>query len=239
MSFRDEFLRLLREDAGFRGEVMRLLGINDVNASLARLIESVNALTNAVNTLIKEETETRSEIKTLQEGQNKLWEEVKAIREENSKIWLEIKAMRKNYENAWIITRQLRSGVNIVSKYLDKLLERDVRHYLPVWIKDKLGFNVDKLKRVVVENVGGFDGYVEVNDWIIVVEVKSTLRVRDANDFINRLARLKVIKANKRITAVLAYVNDVKETAEAIKVLKAYDVKVLKHHGEDDFEEVT
>ena len=112
-------------------------------------------------------------------------------------------------------------------------------HYLPMWIKDRLGFNVDKLRRIIVENVGEFDGYVEVNDWVIVVEVKATLRVRDANDFINRLARLKVIKASKRITAVLVYVNDVKETAEAIKMLKTYDVIVLKHHGEDDFEEVT
>ncbi|WP_291767736.1 hypothetical protein [Caldivirga sp. UBA161] len=147
--------------------------------------------------------------------------------------------MRKDQEDAWVTIRHLMSDVGGISRSLGKLLERDVRHYLPMWIKGKLGFNVDKLRRVVIENVGEFDGYVEVDDWIIAVEVKATLRIRDANDFINRLARLRVIKANKRITAVLAYVNDVKETAEAIKVLRTYNVIVLRHHGEDDFEEVT
>ena len=39
-SFRDKLLRLLREDEGFRIEVMRILGIINVNAALNQLIES-------------------------------------------------------------------------------------------------------------------------------------------------------------------------------------------------------
>ena len=38
-NLKDELLRLLREDEGFRIEVMRLLGIINVNASLNQLIE--------------------------------------------------------------------------------------------------------------------------------------------------------------------------------------------------------
>ncbi|ABW01446.1 hypothetical protein [Caldivirga maquilingensis] len=134
MSFRDEFLRLLREDAGFRGEVMRLLGISDVNASLARLIESVNALTNAVNTLIKEETETRSEIKTLQEGQNKLWEavknlqeQVKALQEGQNKLWEEVRNLQGQVKTLQEQVKALQEGQNKLWEEVKALREEQNR----------------------------------------------------------------------------------------------------------------
>lgn len=40
-NLKDELLRLLREDEGFRIEVMRLLGIINVNASLNQKISSL------------------------------------------------------------------------------------------------------------------------------------------------------------------------------------------------------
>jgi len=68
-NLKDEVLRLFREDEGFRMEVLRMLGIMDVNVALSQLTDSVNKVTKSIEDL-------REEIRKPWEENHRIWEEV-------------------------------------------------------------------------------------------------------------------------------------------------------------------
>ncbi|MGC9136904.1 MAG: hypothetical protein ACP5H6_08655, partial [Caldivirga sp.] len=99
---KERFLRALKEDAAFRSEVARLLGISGVEASLAKLVDAVNGIVNAVNSLIGITNsvvgslgELLKEVRVMRSDVNRLWEE-------NNKIWSELKALREDGERRWL-----------------------------------------------------------------------------------------------------------------------------------------
>ncbi|WP_243676405.1 hypothetical protein [Vulcanisaeta distributa] len=53
------------------------------------------------------------------------------------------------------------------------------------------------------------------------------------------MGKLRNTKAGREIIAVVAYVNETRDTDKAIELARANGIKVVKHHGEDDFEELT
>ncbi len=258
---------MLREDEEFRLAVVGLLGITDIQSSIRQLISAVNELTKTVQRLAEgqdrlweENNKIWEEIKTLREGQdrlwqenNKIWQEIKALREgqdamrtdinklweENNKIWQEIRRINENIEKLWQENRSIRRELSGISRTVGALVERDVRHYLPNWVRERLGINVDRLRRVRIEGVGEFDGYAEVDNKVIAAEVKATLRLRDVEGFVDKVSKLRSTKAGKEVIAVIAYVNEARDTGKAIELARANGIKVVKHHGEDDFEELT
>ncbi len=74
---------------------------------------------------------------------------------------------------------------------------------------------------------------------MVAVEVKATLRLRDVENFADKVGKLRNTKAGREIIAVVAYVNETRDTDKAIELARANGIKVVKHHGEDDFEELT
>uniref|UniRef100_UPI0025BB18F8 hypothetical protein n=1 Tax=Caldivirga sp. UBA161 TaxID=1915569 RepID=UPI0025BB18F8 len=147
------------------------------------------------------------------------------------KIWQEIRDIRIELKN-------LRSTYGGLSRSVGLLLERDARHYLPEWIKRNLGLNVDKLSRFAIRNVIEVDGYAEVDGKAIVVEIKATLRFNDAVNFVAvKLPKLRELKGNIELIPLIVYINEDEDTGEAIEYAKKNGVKVLKHYGEDEFEE--
>jgi DnaJ-domain-containing protein 1 len=68
-NLKDEVLRLFREDEGFRMEVLRMLGIMDVNVALSQLTDLVNKVTKSIEDL-------REEIRKPWEENHRIWEEV-------------------------------------------------------------------------------------------------------------------------------------------------------------------
>jgi len=196
-----------------------------IENELKALRESTQRHEQELKALRESSQRHEEELKALREGQEKLWEENHKLWEENNKIWREI--------------RNLRRDVAGVSHTVGVLVERDVRHYLPGWIRERFGVSIDRLRRLKVEGVVEIDGYAEVDNKVIAVEVKATLRVRDINDFMSRINRLRAIKPGKEVIAVIAYVNEAKDTGKAIELAKQGGVKVVRHHGEYEFEELT
>ncbi|ADY01924.1 hypothetical protein VMUT_1722 [Vulcanisaeta moutnovskia 768-28] len=260
MSLRDEFLRLLREDEVFRLAVIGLLGISDVQSSLRRLVDVVGRLVDGQEALARNQSvmmevlnKVLEAVQRLTENEEKLWENQNKLWEENNKIWQEIRALREGQyamredirrlweENnkIWKELRGLRREVSGVSNTVGVLVERDARHYLPAWVRAKVGVNVDRLRRARVEDIGEFDGYAEADNRVIAVEVKATLRVRDVKDFVDKVGKLRSAKAGKEVIAIIAYVNESRDTGKAIELARLNGIKVVKHHGEDDFEELT
>ena len=213
---------------------------------LNKVLEAVQRLTENEEKLWENQNKLWEEVKSLRESQNKLWEE-------NNKIWQEIRALREGQDamredirrlweennKIWKELRGLRREVSGVSNTVGVLVERDARHYLPAWVRAKVGVNVDRLRRARVEDIGEFDGYAEADNRVIAVEVKATLRVRDVKDFVDKVGKLRSAKAGKEVIAIIAYVNESRDTGKAIELARLNGIKVVKHHGEDDFEELT
>ena len=78
-------------------------------------------------------------------------------------------------------------GLSEVSELVDFLIMQDIKRYLPAWVREVLGVNIDRLRRRVIEGVGEFDGYAEFGDKVIAVKITVTLRLRDVKDFVGKV----------------------------------------------------
>ncbi|GGI68007.1 hypothetical protein GCM10007112_01330 [Vulcanisaeta souniana JCM 11219] len=241
--------------------------VNDLIRTVQRLVEGQERLWDGQNKLWEENRKMWEAIKALQEGQNalrtdvnrlwenqnKLWETVKALQEgqnalraDVNKLWEENKKINENIEKLWQENnkmwkeiRSIRIELSGVSRTVGALVERDVRHYLPSWVRERFGVNVDRLRRARIEGIGEFDGYAEVDNKVVAVEIKATLRLRDVEDFVDKVSRLRSAKVGREVIAVVAYANETRDTGKAVELARTNGIKVVKHHGEDDFEELT
>jgi len=253
-SFKDELLRLLREDEGFRIEVMRLLGIINVNASLNQLIESVNKLTKSIEDLREEvrklwEENHRiwEEIRRLREENQKIWEEIRKLREEvnklweeNHRMWEEIRELRKNHEDLARTVKGISRNLGGLSRTVGKLVEQDIRHYLPGWVRERYGITVDRIRRLRLDSEAEFDGYVETEDKVLLIEIKTTLRSRDIRDLARKVDRYRErAPGGKLIIPIVAYSMEGESLGRLLNAAKAYGITLVKHHGEYEFEEVS
>jgi hypothetical protein len=105
------------------------------------------------------------------ESQNKHMEITRAVLENQDKLL-------ENMRELWRAVRGLRSDVGGLAGSVGKLIEREIRYYLPLWIRENMGINVDRLRRFTVRGVVEFDAYAETEDKVIVAEIKATLRLR-------------------------------------------------------------
>jgi len=218
-NLKDELLRLLREDEGFRIEVMRLLSIINVNASLNQLIESVNKLTKSIEDL-------REEVR-------KLWEE-------NHRIWEEIRELRKNHEDLARTVKGISRDLGGLSRTVGKLVEQDIRHYLPGWVRERYDITVDRIRRLRLDSEAEFDGFVETEDKVLLIEIKTTLRSRDIRDLARKVDRYRErAPGGKLIIPIVAYSMEGKSLGRLLNAAKAYGITLVKHHGEYEFEEVS
>jgi len=218
-NLKDELLRLLREDEGFRIEVMRLLSIINVNASLNQLIESVNKLTKSIEDL-------REEVR-------KLWEE-------NHRIWEEIRELRKNHEDLARTVRGISRDLGGLSRTVGKLVEQNIRHYLPGWVRERYDITVDRIRRLRLDSEAEFDGFVETEDKVLLIEIKTTLRSRDIRDLARKVDRYRErAPGGKLIIPIVAYSMEGESLGRLLNAAKAYGITLVKHHGEYEFEEVS
>jgi len=267
-SFKEEVLRLLREDENFRLEVMRLLGIVNTNASLNQLTDSVNRLTKAVEELkeevrklweenhriweeiskLREETrkiweeisKLREENQKIWENIQKMWEEIHKLQEENHRIWEEIRELRKNHENLTRIVRGVSRDLGGLSRTVGKLVEQDIRHYLPGWVRERYGIAVDRVRRLRLDSEAEFDGFVEAEDKVLLIEIKTTLRSRDIRDLARKVDRYRErAPGGKLIIPIVAYSMEGESLGRLLNAAKAHGITLVKHHGEYEFEEVS
>jgi len=260
-SFKEEVLKLLREDENFRLEVMRLLGIVNTNASLNQLTDSVNRLTKAVEEL-KEEIrklweenhriweemgKLREENQRIWEDIHRIWEEISKLREENRKIWEEIhklweevRELRRNHENLTRTVRGVSRDLGGLSRTVGKLVEQDIRHYLPGWVRERYGIAVDRVRRLRLDSEAEFDGFVEAEDKVLLIEIKTTLRSRDIRDLARKVDRYRErAPGGKLIIPIVAYSMEGESLGRLLNAAKAHGITLVKHHGEYEFEEVS
>jgi Chromosome segregation ATPases len=306
-NLKDELLRLLREDESFRMEVLRMLGIMDVNVALSQLTDSVNKLTKSIEDLreevrklweenhriweeiskLREENrkiweeiqKMREDIRELREENQKMWEEMGKLREENQKIWEEIRRLREENQKIWEEIRKLREEVNKLweenhkiweeirkiweeihglrkshedlirivkgvlkdlgglSRTVGKLVEQDIRHYLPAWIRETYGITVDRVRRLKVNNIAEFDGYVETEDKILLMEIKTTLRTRDIKDMTEKIEKYRAqAPSGKTIIPMIIYTIEGEGPEKLINTAKLHGIMLIKHYGEYEFE---
>jgi len=253
-SFKEEVLKLLREDENFRLEVMRLLGIVNTNASLNQLTDSVNRLTKAVEELKEEirklwEENHRiweeihrmwEEMGKLREENQKIWEEIRKLREENQKIWEEIRELRKDHEDLTRTVRGVSRDLGGLSRTVGKLVEQDIRHYLPGWVRERYGIAVDRVRRLRLDSEAEFDGFVEAEDKVLLIEIKTTLRSRDIRDLARKVDRYRErAPGGKLIIPIVAYSMEGESLGRLLNAAKAHGITLVKHHGEYEFEEVS
>jgi len=239
-SFKEEVLKLLREDENFRLEVMRLLGIVNTNTSLNQLTDSVNRLTKAVEELKEEVRKLWEENHRIWEEIHRMWEEMGKLREENQKIWEEIRELRKDHEDLTRTVRGVSRDLGGLSRTVGKLVEQDIRHYLPGWVRERYGIAVDRVRRLRLDSEAEFDGFVEAEDKVLLIEIKTTLRSRDIRDLARKVDRYRErAPGGKLIIPIVAYSMEGESLGRLLNAAKAHGITLVKHHGEYEFEEVS
>jgi len=182
----------------------------------------------------------REDIRELREENHKIWEEIRKLREENQKIWEEIRELRKNHEDLTRTVKGISRDLGGLSRTVGKLVEQDIRHYLPAWIRETYGITVDRVRRLKVNNIAEFDGYVETEDKVLLMEIKTTLRTRDIRDMARKVDRYRErAPGGKLIIPIVAYSMEGKSLGRLLNAAKAYGITLVKHHGEYEFEEVS
>jgi len=320
-NLKNELLRLLREDESFRMEVLRILGIMDINVALSQLTDSVNKLTKSIEDLreeirklweenhriweeirkLREENrkiweeiqKMREDIRELREENHKIWEEIRKLREENQKIWEELRKLREENQRMWEEMgklreenqkiweeiKKLREEVNKLweenhkiweeirkiweeihglrkshedltrivkgvlkdlgglSRTVGKLVEQNIRHYLPAWIRETYGITVDRVRRLKVNNIAEFDGYVETEDKVLLMEIKTTLRTRDIKDMTEKIEKYRAqAPSGKTIIPMIIYTIEGEGPEKLINTAKLHGIMLIKHYGEYEFE---
>ena len=123
MSFKAEFLRLLKEDEEFRYAVAGLLGLTKLEEAVARLVEAVEELVSESRKQREELAKIWQEIHALREEDNKIWQEIKTMKEENQKILQEIKALREGQEKLWEENRKIWEEIKALRESEERLWE--------------------------------------------------------------------------------------------------------------------
>ena len=126
-----------------------------------------------------------------------------------------------------------------VSELVDFLIMQNIKRYLPAWVREVLGVGIDRLRRRVIEGIGEFDGYAEVGNKVIVAKITVTLRPRDVKDFVGKVNKLRQTMAGREVIAIIAHVFKGRNFNKAVELARANGIRVIKHYGEEDFEEVT
>ena len=98
---------------------------------------------------------------------------------------------------------------------------------------------VDRVRRPRLDNVDEFDGYVETEDKVFLIETKTTLRSRDVRDFVERVERYKVrAPRGKTVIPMAIYSIEGENLEKLLAMAKAHGIVLVKHHGEYEFEVV-
>jgi regulator of replication initiation timing len=180
------------------------------------------------------------EIHKLQEENHRIWEEIHKLREENQKIWEEIRELRKDHEDLTRTVKGILRDLGGLSRTVGKLVEQDIRHYLPAWIKERYGIAVDRVRRLRLDSEAEFDGFVEAEDKVLLIEIKTTLRSRDIRDLARKVDRYRErAPGGKLIIPIVAYSMEGESLGRLLNAAKAYGITLVKHHGEYEFEEVS
>lgn len=173
----------------------------EITEQLAKVEESHLEITRNILEISQRHIEISQKIL---ENQEKLWQEVE-------KLWQEVRKINENIERMWKEVSDIKRRLSDLSrnygglsKSIGLLIERDTRHYLPTWIRRRLNLNIERLERHVIENIGEFDGYADVGDKVVVAEVKTTLRFRDVEDFVEKVNKLRRAMAGREVVAVIA-----------------------------------
>ena len=77
--------------------------------------------------------------------------------EEIRKLRGEIHELRKSHGDLTKIVKGILKDLGGLSRTVGKLVEQDIRHYLPVWIRETYGITVDRVRRLRMSNIAEFD----------------------------------------------------------------------------------
>ena len=226
------------------GQAKLMDAVRQLAENQARLMEGQAKLMDVAGELAENQRELMSMTRQVLEVVQRLADVEARHMEVTQRMLEELKALKDGQE-------ALRAGLNNLSRRVDGLsrsygglsksmgllIERDVRRYLPAWVRNALSIGIDKLRRRVIEGVGEFDCYAEANNKVVVAEVKATLRLRDVEDFVDKVKKLRQTMAGKEIIAIIAYVFKGRDFSKAIELAKANNIRVVRHIGEEDFEE--
>ena len=173
----------------------------------------------------------------MREEVNKLWEENHKIWEEIRKIWEEIYGLRKSHEDLTRIVKGVLKDLSGLSRTVGKLVEQNIRHYLPAWIRETYGITVDRVRRLKVNNIAEFDGYVETEDKVLLMEIKTTLRTRDIKDMTEKIEKYRAqAPSGKTIIPMIIYTIEGEGPEKLINTAKLHGIMLIKHYGEYEFE---
>ncbi|MDT7903181.1 MAG: hypothetical protein RQ838_03825, partial [Caldivirga sp.] len=202
--------------------------------------DSVNRLTKAVEELKEEIRKLWEENHRIWEEIHRMWEEMGKLREENQKIWEEIRELRKDHEDLTRTVRGVSRDLGGLSRTVGKLVEQDIRHYLPGWVRERYGIAVDRVRRLKLDSEAEFDGFVEAEDKVLLIEIKTTLRSRDIRDLARKVDRYRErAPGGKLIIPIVAYSMEGESLGRLLNAAKAHGITLVKHHGEYEFEEVS
>jgi len=99
---------------------------------------------------------------------------------------------------------------------------------------------VDRVRRLRLDSEAEFDGFVEAEDKVLLIEIKTTLRSRDIRDLARKVDRYRErAPGGKLIIPIVAYSMEGESLGRLLNVAKAYGITLVKHHGEYEFEEVS
>jgi len=237
----DSVNKLTKSIEDLREEVRKLWEENHrIWEEISKLREENRKIWEEMGKLREENQKIWEEIKKLREEVNKLWEENHKIWEEIRKIWEEIHGLRKSHEDLTRIVKGVLKDLGGLSRTVGKLVEQNIRHYLPAWIRETYGITVDRVRRLKVNNIAEFDGYVETEDKVLLMEIKTTLRSRDIRDLARKVDRYRErAPGGKLIIPIVAYSMEGESLGRLLNAAKAHGITLVKHHGEYEFEEVS
>ncbi|MCY4644005.1 MAG: hypothetical protein OXB88_05250 [Bacteriovoracales bacterium] len=167
----------------------------DVWASLRELSQSTTKLKESTTKLKESTTELKEGTKGATEGIQELKESIKELRESQKETDRQLKETDNRFNSQW-------------GKLIESLVEGDiVRHF------SKRGLKVQgtsqRIKKFFEGQEHEFDILVHNGDELVVIEVKTTLKVEKVDHFIGKLKNFKKAfseYADKKIYGAVAYI---------------------------------
>jgi hypothetical protein len=96
---------------------------------------------------------------------------------------------------------------------------------------------VDRVRRLKVNNIAEFDGYVETEDKVLLMEIKTTLRTRDIKDMTEKIEKYRAqAPSGKTIIPMIIYTIEGEGPEKLINTAKLHGIMLIKHYGEYEFE---
>ena len=132
-------------------------------------MDALNKVLEIANQLVKTEESHLEMMKNILEINQRHLEISQKILESQEILWQEVSGIKRRLND-------LSRNYGGLSRSIGLLIERDTRHHLPTWIRRRLNLSIERLERRVIKSIGEFDGYAEVNNKVVVAEVKTTLR---------------------------------------------------------------